>query len=403
MAIADVDWLTFLGPGSPVPHDVVLQSAQCSLKAHKFVLAAVSPEFRRILYPVSGSGHPDITQIQEGSGDPSINNSENKEDWASPLFGEICQQIDHEKTAEGMTVITLPNTTSAEAVQTMLKFVYGGLVKFPVQDLQQLPLLFSTVKLALLFKLPGLRDMIESNIESFPLTTSNVKDVIQVASGYADVCMSPTSLLMRCLNLSYNQTTLASLVVVGKNSNNTGLVSGALARLRCRVSDQNLWNLARLGDVGYLGSDDLNVVKAARELQTRCLERLADLMRFPKKFARVTAELNNEDNQTYRALMRLLDELFCENCCSVTCKNGDVVEEEVKEGTRVKMCKGDKGEIIGTQESRKKIKIEETVSSGCGGVSPDSVDIEERPILKIKLNDGTLICDSDIEVFFDCS
>jgi len=414
MAMANVDWSAFLGPDSPIPHDVVLKTSEFSLQAHKFVLAAVSSEFRRILYPVTGSCQPHTTELQKGTRDhPNndnnsylshrwlrlTNNCENKEDWVSLIFGETGDKLNHEKKAVG---ISLPSTSSAEAVQAMLNFIYGGQNQFPVQDPQQLPLLFNTMKLAQLFKIQGLQDLLESNIESFPLSTSNVKDVIQVASNFGDLCLSPTSLLMRCLNLSYNQTTLASLVDVGKMSNNAGLVAGALTRLRCRVSDQNLWNLARLGDAEYLGSDDLNVVKAARELQTRCLERLADLMRFPKRFARITAELNIEDNQTYKKLMRLLDELFCENCESVSCKNGEVVEAEVKQGTKVKMGNGDEGEIIGTEEPRKKIKIEGT-SNSSGGGSPVSVKVEGRLFLKIKLNDGTLICDSDSEVFYNCS
>ena len=141
-------------------------------------------------------------------------------------------------------------------------------------------------------------------------------------------------------------------------------------------------------------------MNAARKLQTRCLERLADLMRFPKKFARITAELDVEDNQTYKKLMRLMDELFCENCESVSCKNGKVIEEEVKQGTKVKMGNEGKGEIIGTQEYRKKIKLEGISSVG---ESHDTVKVEERLFLKIKLNDGTLICASYSEVFYDCS
>jgi len=397
MAMANAEWSTFLGADSPIPHDVVLKSSLFCLKAHKFVLAAVSSEFRQMLYPVTGSDHADNTELCQGFGEHPNNNGENKKDWVSLIYGETGEKLHHDKKTDIRTVLELPNT-SAEAVQAMLQFIYGGQNKFPVQDLHQLPLLLSTMKLAQLYKIQGLQDLLESTIASFPLSTSNVKDVIQVAADYADLCMSPTSLLMRCLNLSYNQTTLITLVGVGKQINNAGLVAGALTRLRCRVNDHNLWHLARLGDIDDFGSDDQDVVKAARELQTRCLERLADLMRFPKKFARVTAELDIEDNQTYKKLMRLMDELFCENCESVICKNGKVVEEEVKQGTKVIMGNGDKGEIIGTQESRKKMKLE---GIGNNGASPDSIKVEQRLLLKI--NDGTRLCDSDSEVFYDCS
>ena len=94
------------------------------------------------------------------------------------------------------------------------------------------------------------------------------------------------------------------------------------------------------------------------------LQRLEVLMKFPKKFARLTS-LTVDDNYTYRKLLKLLHALFCENCQSVTSQNGLVIVEEVKKGARVRSNdKGKKkviGEVVGV--GFKRAKLEECVEN----------------------------------------
>ena len=95
------------------------------------------------------------------------------------------------------------------------------------------------------------------------------------------------------------------------------------------------------------------------------LQRLEVLMKFPKKFARLTSSLTVDDNYTYRKLLKLLHALFCENCQSVTSQNGLVIVEEVKKGARVRSNdKGKKkviGEVVGV--GFKRAKLEECVEN----------------------------------------
>ena len=119
--------------------------------------------------------------------------------------------------------------------------------------------------------------------------------------------------------MSYNQSTLSTLVALGKQCYNPKLVAGALGRLRCQMTEQNLWSMARLGECDDMFCKEQDVVQACRDLQKRCVKELAGLMRYPKKFSRCTTKLSPEDDQTYRKMMELLEELFCENCRNVDC------------------------------------------------------------------------------------
>ena len=221
----------------------------------------------------------------------------------------------------------------------------------------------------------------------------NVQAVIDATSYYANLCQSPSSLLFRCLNLSYNQTVLRALVQVGRESSNTLLVSGALTRLKCRVSEQNLWSLARLTE--EFVQDAPEIMEAAEALRVRCLEKVTELMKFPKKFARVTAELNAEDESSYKKLLKLLDKMYCENCESVNCKNGELVDDDVKEGANVKLNEEEIGKF-GKKESRKRIKLE--VQSEEGSSAENAA--EEKLLFRIHLHDGSVkLCD---QVYYDC-
>merc|ERR1712129_494425 len=108
---------------------------------------------------------------------------------------------------------------------------YGRELQFPLQDLEQLPHVFDTLKLAQHYEIHKLEELLKSKIALFPLSPSNVRDVLECASMYAELCKSSNSLLFRCLTLSYNQVILTKLVEVGKQSFNSALVAGALTRL----------------------------------------------------------------------------------------------------------------------------------------------------------------------------
>ena len=81
------------------------------------------------------------------------------------------------------------------------------------------------------------------------------------------------------------------------------------------------------------------------ELQLWCVERLEALMKFPKKFVRLTSVFTEDDDSTYKKLMRIIDEVFWENCRSVSCKNGPNIDDEVKEGARVRSIEEGKSQV----------------------------------------------------------
>eukprot|EP00092_Neocalanus_flemingeri_P032225 GFUD01035025.1.p1 GENE.GFUD01035025.1~~GFUD01035025.1.p1 ORF type:complete len:369 (-),score=103.21 GFUD01035025.1:84-1190(-) len=368
MAISAVKWSSFLGPYSPVPHDMIFKVTESRseperkmhihVNAHKFVLAAVSTEFKKLFYP---EAH-DIEPFYQS----------------------------------GKTEIEVTSST-VEAVQAMLQFVYDGEPQFPVDDAKQLTHTFHSLNLAHQYKIQGLVDLLESNISSFRLSAGNVKEVAQCAAQFGHLSQTSGDLLFRCLNFSYNQSTLTTLLAIGKQCYKPSLVAGALTRLRCRVSDQNLWSMARLGEWEDCFSGEQEVIQASKELQKRCVERLTDLMKYPKKFARITAGLSTEDDQTYRKLMLLLDELFCENCSSVSCQDGKAVDDDVKEGTKVKLATGEKGEVAGIRQLVKKVKLELNVTE-------DDASAPDTACIKIRFGDGTIkLNDSSSEVYFDCS
>ena len=127
------------------------------------------------------------------------------------------------------------------------------------------------------------------------------------------------------------------------------------------MTEQNLWSMARLGECDDMFCKEQGVVQACRDLQKRCVKELAGLMRYPKKFSRCTTKLSPEDDQTYRKMMELLEELFCENCRNVDCQDGNTIDDEVMEGTKVKLADGSKGKVVAVGEFVKKIKVH------CGG------------------------------------
>ena len=124
------------------------------------------------------------------------------------------------------------------------------------------------------------------------------------------------------------------------------------------MTEQNLWSMARLGECDDMFCKEQDVVQACIDLQKRCVKELAGLMRYPKKFSRCTTKLSPEDDQTYRKMMELLEELFCENCRNVDCQDGNTIDDEVMEGTKVKLADGSKGKVVAVGEFVKKIKLE---------------------------------------------
>ena len=110
------------------------------------------------------------------------------------------------------SVIELTSST-AESVQALLQFLY---------DIKQLSHIWHTLNLANQYKIRGLIDLLQSYISSFPLTPANVKEVAQCAGHLTQ----PGDLLTRCMNLSYNQFTLITLVALGKQCYNRPLVAG---------------------------------------------------------------------------------------------------------------------------------------------------------------------------------
>ena len=363
--IVAVNWSDFLGPDPPIAHDVtfIVNEEKCKISANKFVLAAVSPVLREVLYQ-----------------DTSFDDNE---------------QLKHDTKTE----ITISHTT-VDAVKAMLQYVYASDPLFSVESIEHLHHIFHTLTLAHKYEILGLVDTLQSKLSSSPLTPSNVKEVAHCAAKFGQHGMD---LLSRCLNLSYNQSILTTLVDLGKQTNNHGLVAGALARLKCRVTEENLWSMERLADLKDFSSNkgEEEVFQASRDLLARCVEKLADLMRFRKKFARITSSLSKEDDQSYRNLMRLLDELFCENCKSANCQGGKNVDEEVERGTKVKLSSDEKGEVVGVGSFVKKIKLEDKESAcSSSDTSPPEKDVS---FLTIRL-----CCCSDAvypltDIFYDCT
>ena len=117
-------------------------------------------------------------------------------------------------------------------------------------------------------------------------------------------------------------------------------------------------------------SDNPEVIEASRALQQRCVERLEVLMKFPKK--------------------------FCENCQSVTCQNGLVIDDEVRKGARVRSSdKGKRkvtGEVVGVGFG-KRAKLE------CG----ENGNHFQTDAFCVRMSDGTVeYCNSSSGWMYDC-
>jgi len=355
--ISTVNWSVYLGTNAPIAHDVTFivyeNENSRKISANKFILAAVSPVFREIFY------------------------------------------------RDNLTDVTLSNTT-VNAVQAILEYVYACDPLFPVENIEHLDHILNTLTLAYKYEVQGLVDILQFKLSSFPLSPANVKEVAKSAAKFG---RHGKDILSRCLHLSYNQSTLTTLVDLGKQTNNPGLVAGALSRLRCRVTEQNLWSMERLADLKDLFDGENEVFQASRDLLARCVEKLADLMIYRKKFVRITSDLSKEDELSYKSLMRLLDERFCENCKSASCKDGESVDDDVEKGTKVKLSSGQKGIVKGSVYNGKKIKSEnkELVCTSPGTSAAPVLEDDYFTTIKLGiLVDNVLVHPHLNEVFFDC-
>ena len=181
MAILKTDWQSFLSQDSELPPDVfflvktndglIVEDFGEAIGAHKFLLAGISPVFRRMFFgPMKETG--EVVKVEE---------------------------------------------TTCEAFNTMISFIYqppGD--EFTLNDIRCPQKLFELLALSDKYEILSLKALTSNALETLPISNENMIFVATVAKSYKllfeDVS---TKLLMRCLefiNTSDGRDTLALIL-----------------------------------------------------------------------------------------------------------------------------------------------------------------------------------------------
>ena len=171
MAIMEVNWQTFLSPGSPLPPDVSFlvisedddKALGETIGAHRLLLAAVSPVFRGMFFsPVKETG--DMVKVKE---------------------------------------------TSYEAFTTMLRFIYKAPgEEFLLTDISCPQKLFELLTVADKYEILALKTLASDALGYLAISNENMIFVATVAKSYKPLFEEVSQeLLMRCLKFLFDTTT----------------------------------------------------------------------------------------------------------------------------------------------------------------------------------------------------
>jgi len=288
--------LNNLEPSPATPEN---EDSQNSLPAHKFILASVSPVFRRQFY---GS-------IPEGE------------------------------------VVDIKDS-SVKAFKIMIRYIYQKSEGERVEDLIDVHDVLDIFYLAEKYEVSGLMQQTLKRLSLFPVNASNFGGLLSTLHEYSNFEEACKVLENRVLYFIKNHKNHLELVQGAIDSENDVIRQDVLTKLASVGEESILETVKAAHDIIASEGCKLHEKESMNPVMSACVRVYEVVHRDPLKYFEFLPEPNSDLHEALSLLLQWLKNNFCKNCKSAACKKGEKVNvSDGKVGSHVLVNDGKKGVI----------------------------------------------------------